>query len=60
MDYVLANDPTAEGARFGDGDHQVTLIGAGGVLWQSESLPKPQLAVQILDRLESARRGTAR
>lgn len=60
MDYVLANDPTAEGARFGDGDHQVTLIGAKGVLWQSESLPKPQLAVQILDRLESARRGTAR
>ncbi len=60
MDFVLANDPTAEGARFGDGDHQVVLIGKQGVLWESESLPKPTLAVQILDRLETARAGTGR
>ena len=59
MDYVLANDPTAAGARFGDGAHQVTLIGPQGVLWASASLPKPELAVHILDRLETARRGGA-
>jgi hypothetical protein len=56
MDFVLANDPTAAGGRFGDGEHQVVLIGPGGVLWESPSLPKPRLAVEILDRLESARR----
>jgi phosphopantothenoylcysteine decarboxylase/phosphopantothenate--cysteine ligase len=57
MDFVLANDPTAEGASFGDGAHRVTLIGPAGVVWESASLPKPELAVQILDRLETARRG---
>ncbi len=58
MDYVLANDPTAEGAGFGDGAHQVTLIGPAGVLWESPSLPKGELAVHILDRLEQARTGS--
>jgi phosphopantothenoylcysteine decarboxylase/phosphopantothenate--cysteine ligase len=57
MDFVLANDPTAEGASFGDGAHAVTLIGPAGVLWESPSLPKAELAVHILDRLEAARAG---
>ncbi|MFO7608233.1 MAG: bifunctional phosphopantothenoylcysteine decarboxylase/phosphopantothenate--cysteine ligase CoaBC [Candidatus Krumholzibacteriia bacterium] len=57
MDFVLANDPTAEGASFGDAAHRVTLIGPAGVVWESASLPKPQLAVEILDQLETARRG---
>jgi len=57
LDFVLANDPTSSGSGFGDTDHRVTLVGPGGVLWESESLPKPQLAALILDRLEAARRG---
>ena len=57
MDYVLANDPTAEGSGFGDTDHKVTLIGAEGVIWESESLPKVQLAAHILDQLEAAHQG---
>ncbi len=56
LDFILANDPTAKGAGFGDTDHQVTLLGPEGVLWESESMPKPRLAAHILDRLEAARR----
>ena len=56
MDYVIANDPTAEGSGFGDTAHRVTLIGAEGVIWESESLPKTQLAAHILDHLEAAQR----
>jgi len=56
MDYVIANDPTAAGSGFGDTDHQVTLIGAEGVIWESESLPKTRLAAHILDQLETAQR----
>jgi phosphopantothenoylcysteine decarboxylase/phosphopantothenate--cysteine ligase len=57
LDYVLANDPTLAGSGFGDRDHRVTLLGRAGVVWESPSLPKPLLAVHILDRLEAARRG---
>jgi phosphopantothenoylcysteine decarboxylase/phosphopantothenate--cysteine ligase len=60
MDFVIANDPTAGGGRFGDGAHEVTLIGPQGVIWASDTLPKTELAVQILDRLETARRETGR
>ncbi|MCP4571603.1 MAG: bifunctional phosphopantothenoylcysteine decarboxylase/phosphopantothenate--cysteine ligase CoaBC [bacterium] len=57
LDFVLANDPTQAGSGFGDTAHQVTLVDPDGVVWESESLPKPLLAVHILDRLEAARHG---
>jgi phosphopantothenoylcysteine decarboxylase/phosphopantothenate--cysteine ligase len=51
MDYILANDPTAAGSGFGSENHQVTLIGDGGIIWESESLPKETLAGEILQQL---------
>ena len=55
-DFVLANDPTAAGSGFGAGSHQVTLVGPEGVVWESASLPKGDLAREILDRLDEAAR----
>jgi phosphopantothenoylcysteine decarboxylase/phosphopantothenate--cysteine ligase len=54
MDYILANDPTEEGAGFGAGNHRVTLIGSGGIIWESASLPKDALAGEILAQLARA------
>lgn len=54
MDYILANDPTSAGSGFGFENHQVTLIGAGGIIWESASLPKEALAGDILQQLARA------
>jgi phosphopantothenoylcysteine decarboxylase/phosphopantothenate--cysteine ligase len=54
MDYILANDPTAAGSGFGPENHQVTLIGADGVIWESASVPKEVLAEEILQQLARA------
>ena len=54
LDYIVANDPTAPGSGFGPGDHRVTLLGRSGRLWQSPSLPKTELAVELLSRLARA------
>jgi phosphopantothenoylcysteine decarboxylase/phosphopantothenate--cysteine ligase len=54
IDYILANDPTAAGSGFGSGNHQVTLIGPGGIIWESPSLPKQALAREILQQLAQA------
>ncbi|MCK9996201.1 MAG: bifunctional phosphopantothenoylcysteine decarboxylase/phosphopantothenate--cysteine ligase CoaBC [Candidatus Krumholzibacteria bacterium] len=54
MDYILANDPTAAGSGFGSENHQVTLIGVGGIIWESDSLPKETLAGEILQQLARA------
>ncbi len=51
MNYIVANNPTVVGAGFGVVNHQVTLMGEAGVIWQSESAPKGELASEILDRL---------
>lgn len=51
MNYIVANNPTAAGAGFGVVNHQVTLMGEAGVIWQSESAPKSELASEILKRL---------
>jgi phosphopantothenoylcysteine decarboxylase/phosphopantothenate--cysteine ligase len=51
MDYIVANDPTAEGSGFGTGDHKVVLLGEAGVIWQSESRSKTLLAQELLSRL---------
>ena len=57
LDYILANDPTAEGSGFGPGEHRVILLGKQGVIWQSESKPKTRLAGEILGRLAAAETG---
>jgi len=54
MDYILANNPSAAGSGFGDTPHRVNLMGAQGVLWESASTAKPQLAREILERLAVA------
>jgi len=54
MDYILANDPTAAGSGFGSENHQVTLIGTDGIIWESTSLPKTVLAGEILQQLAQA------
>lgn len=54
MDYILANDPTAAGSGFGSENHQVTLIGGDGIIWESASLPKEVLAGEILQQLAQA------
>jgi phosphopantothenoylcysteine decarboxylase/phosphopantothenate--cysteine ligase len=54
MDFVVANDPTRAGSGFGDGAHQVTLIGPRDVVWESGSRPKHELAAELLRRLAAA------
>ena len=54
MDFVIANDPTTAGSGFGAGRHQIHLLAPQGTLWQSESLPKSELANEILTRLAIA------
>jgi phosphopantothenoylcysteine decarboxylase/phosphopantothenate--cysteine ligase len=54
MDFILANDPTVAGSGFGSENHQVTLIGSGGIIWESASLPKETLAGEILQQLAQA------
>ncbi len=51
MDFIVANDPTAAGAGFGDVEHTVVLMGPEGVLWRSDPAAKPALAAALLDRL---------
>ncbi len=51
MDYIVANNPTAEGSGFGEENHQVQLLAAGGMIWQSESRPKAELAAELLTEL---------
>ena len=57
MDYVVANNPTAEGSGFGAENHRVQLLAASGMIWQSESRPKSELAGALLAQL--ARRETS-
>ena len=54
MDYILANNPISCGSGFGSENHQVTLIGVGGIIWESASLPKEALAGEILQQLARA------
>ncbi len=50
MDFIVANDPVVNGT-FGAGEHQVTLIGPDGVVWQSDPAGKDDLARELLSRL---------
>lgn len=59
MNYIVANNPVAEGAGFGVVNHQVTLMGEDGVIWQSGSAPKGWLASEILKQLAASEKETA-
>lgn len=50
LDFIVANDPVANGG-FGEGRHQVALIGPDGPVWTSEVVDKDTLARELLDRL---------
>ncbi len=54
MDFIVANNPTAEGSGFGAVDHEVLLLDGTGVIWRSASLPKPELAALLLQKLAAA------
>jgi len=54
MDFIVANDPTAPGSGFGDGPHRVYLLGPDGLVWDSGSRPKRDLARGLLDHLGAA------
>jgi phosphopantothenoylcysteine decarboxylase/phosphopantothenate--cysteine ligase len=52
MDWIVANDPTAEGGAFGDAPHRVHLVGPGGPVWSNDlPLGKAELAAELLRRL---------
>jgi len=53
MDWVVANDPTAEDGTFGAGTHHVWLLGEQGVIWDSGSMDKRDLARELVARLAS-------
>ncbi len=50
LDFIVANDPVANGT-FGEGRHQVSLIGPDGPVWTSDGVDKDTLACELLDRL---------
>ncbi len=54
LDFIVANDPTAAGSGFGAVAHRVTLLSGEGLVWRSESLPKPELASLLLRKLAEA------
>jgi phosphopantothenoylcysteine decarboxylase/phosphopantothenate--cysteine ligase len=54
LDFIVANDPTADGAGFGAVDHRVTLVGRSGIIWESESQPKAALARELFAQLAAA------
>ena len=54
MDFIVANNPAAAGSGFGNSPHRVTLLGAAGEIWASESTAKSRLARDILDQLAAA------
>ena len=58
MDWVVADDPTAAGAGFGDAPHTVHLLGPGGEVWTNpQPLGKDELARELVDRLAALAEG---
>ncbi len=51
LDYIVANNPTAADSGFGAVAHRIVLLNGDGVLWQSESLAKSELAGRLLNQL---------
>ena len=54
LDFIVANDPTGPGSGFGPTAHRLVLLGPGGVLWESPSAAKSELAVALLAQLGAA------
>ena len=55
MDWIVANDPTAAGAAFGDAPHSVHLLGPDGEVWRNdEPRDKAALAAALLVQLARA------
>jgi phosphopantothenoylcysteine decarboxylase/phosphopantothenate--cysteine ligase len=59
LDFIVANNPSAEGSGFGDVRHELILLGPAGELWRSGSQPKAALAPALLAQLDAAA-GSAR
>ncbi len=59
LDFIVANNPSAEGSGFGDVRHELILLGPAGELWRSGSQPKAALAPALLAQLDAAT-GSAR
>jgi phosphopantothenoylcysteine decarboxylase/phosphopantothenate--cysteine ligase len=58
-DLLVANDVSREGSGFDADDNTVVFVWPGGEIEELPSLPKPEVAAQLLDRVEKLRRGTA-
>lgn len=50
-DLVVANDVTREGAGFNTDTNIVTIIGRGGILTESDKLPKSKVAELIINEM---------
>jgi phosphopantothenoylcysteine decarboxylase/phosphopantothenate--cysteine ligase len=59
-DFIVANNPTAPDSSFGDGSHRVYLLGPEGLLWDSGSLEKREIAAGLLERLAAGAKPAAR
>jgi phosphopantothenoylcysteine decarboxylase/phosphopantothenate--cysteine ligase len=57
LDLIVANDVTAEGARFGGDTNVVRLIDTAGLDDALPVLPKDEVAERILDWVATRRRG---
>ena len=44
MDFIVANRHSADRSAFGQGAHQVSLIGPDGIVWQSDESDKDSIA----------------
>jgi phosphopantothenoylcysteine decarboxylase/phosphopantothenate--cysteine ligase len=54
LDFIVANNPTADGSGFGDVVHEIVLLGPAGELWRSGSCRKEALAPALLGQLAAA------
>ncbi len=58
LDWIVANDPTADGGAFGDAPHTVHLIGPDGPAWSSPGpTNKAELAAALLREIARAEMG---
>ncbi len=58
LDLLVVNDLTEEGAGFEVSTNRVTFLSRGGVTENLPLLPKPEVAVRILDRVAELRRSS--
>jgi len=58
-DLMVANDISAEGSGFDADSNAAVFVWPGGEIEELPSLSKPELAAQLLDRVEKLRRGSS-